>query len=200
MNSVEVLVWGFHSKIAIFAVTITPNYPRVSRLFFAGFFTLLLFHQTYSQNRFRTRYDVAVSAEAGGISPFVSANFEFVPYKTKTDFYVIRAGAGFISNTSQGVSVPVSLTYNVWLKNKTNCDAAPQRYFKEWFGEMGFGTSYVSFLGQKPKFYFAPIVGIRRQFSKWGESNVFFYKIHLTPTYTEQHLKFAAGFSIGQSL
>ncbi len=177
-----------------------PKYPRVTRFFFAVPLFLLLFHQTYSQNRFRTRYDVAVSVEAGGISPFVSANFEFVPFKTKTSFYVIRAGAGFISNTSQGVSVPVSLTYNVWLKGKQNCDAAPKRFFKETFAEFGVGSSYVSFLGEQPKIYFAPIVGIRKQLTKWGDSGVFFYKIQLTPIYSEQNFKFGAGLSIGHSL
>jgi hypothetical protein len=172
----------------------------VSRLFFAVPFSLLLFHQTYSQNRFRTRYDIALSVEAGGISPFVSANFEFVPYKTKTDFYVIRAGAGFISNSSQGVSVPFALTYNVWLKNKAHCDAAPQRFFRETFAEVGVGSAYISFLGEKGKFLFAPIVGIRKQLNKWGSSNVFFYKIQLTPIYSDQHFRFGAGLSIGHSL
>jgi hypothetical protein len=170
------------------------------RLFFAVPFSLLLFHQTYAQNRFRTRYDIALSAEAGGISPFVSANFEFVPFKTKTSFYVIRAGAGFISNGTQGVSVPVSLTYNIWLKGKQNCDAAPKRLFNETFAEFGIGSSYISFIGEKSKYYFAPIVGIRKQFSKWGDSGVFFYKIQLTPIYSEQNFKFGAGLSIGHAL
>jgi hypothetical protein len=171
---------------------------NTARLFFTVF--LFLFYQASAQNRFRTRYDIAISVEAGGISPFVSANFEFVPFKTKTSFYVIRAGAGFISNQTQGASVPVSLTYNVWLKGKENCDAAPKRFFKETFAEFGVGSSYISFLGESPKIYIAPIVGIRKQFSKWGNSDVFFYKIQLTPIYSEQAFKFAAGISVGHSL
>ncbi len=162
--------------------------------------TFFLFFQAYSQNRFQTYYGIALSAEAGGVSPFVSANFEFVPYRTKTTFYVIRAGAGFISNGSQGVSVPVAITYNVWLKNKKNCDAAPQQYLKETFAEVGFGASYISFLGQEPIYYVAPIIGIRKHLMKWGTSSVFFYKINLTPIYSAQSFRFGAGFSIGHSL
>lgn len=179
-----------------------PNFLRVKRntvrFFFAGL--ILIFHQTYSQNRFRTRYDLAITVEAGGISPFVSANFEFVPFKTKSSFYVIRAGAGFISNGSQGVSVPIAFTYNFWLRGKPNCDAAPKRLFKETFAEIGVGSSYISYLGEKSKIYIAPIVGIRKQFSKWGNSDVFFYKIQLTPIYSEQNFKFGAAISVGHSL
>lgn len=144
---------------------------------------------------------MAMSAEVGGISPFVSANFEFVPFKTKTSFGVIRVGAGFKStNASQSVSVPFSLTYNFSTNRKKDCDAAPQRIFRERFLETGLGLSYISSLGKKPVLYFAPIVGIRKQFIQWGKSDVFFYKIHLTPIYAEQRFRFGAGLSFGRSI
>lgn len=144
---------------------------------------------------------MAISAEVGGISPFVSANFEFVPFKTKTSFGAIRVGAGFKStNASQSVSVPFSLTYNFGMNGQKDCDAAPQRVFRERFVETGLGASYVSSLGQRPVFYFSPILGIRKQFVRWGKSDVFFYKIHLTPIYAENHFRFGAGLSFGHSL
>lgn len=172
------------------------------KIFFAVFVPLFFLNRValYSQTRYRTRYDVALTAEVGGMSPFVSANFEFVPFKTKTSFGVIRAGAGFISNGSQGVSVPVALLYNFILKGKENCDAAPKRSFRETFLEVGVGSTYVSFLGQKAKYYFAPTVGFRKQFIRWGDSNVFFYKAHLTPIYADQRFRFGADISIGHSL
>lgn len=172
-----------------------------ARLFFAGIFSVLLIHKASAQIHYRTRYDIALSAEVGGISPFVSANFEFVPFKTKNSFGVIRAGAGFKSTSaSQSVSVPFSLTYNFAMNRKKDCDAAPQRVFKERFLEMGLGMSYISSLGQRPIIYLAPILGIRKQFIKWGKSDVFFYKIHLTPIYAEKHFRFGAGLSFGHSL
>jgi len=101
-----------------------------------------------------------LSAEVEGISTFVSANFEFVPVKTKNSFGVIRVGAGFKSTSaSQSVSVPFSLTYNFGINSKKDCDSAPQRVFKEKFLETGLGMSYVSSLGQSAVFYFAPILG-----------------------------------------
>jgi hypothetical protein len=169
------------------------------KFYFAVFFYLFIF-KISAQNVFHTRYDMALSAEIGGISPFFSANFEFVPLKTKTSFLNVRAGAGYISSTSQGISVPVSLTYNRLIKQKTICDARPKSSFKETFVEIGLGASYITVLGEKPKIYYAPIIGIRRQISKWGSSNVFFYKIQITPIYTEKHFKFAAGLSIAQSI
>lgn len=173
-----------------------------ARLFFAGIFSVLLIHKASAQIRYRTRYDIALSAEVGGISPFVSANFEFVPFKTNNSFAVIRAGAGFKStSTSQSVSVPFSLTYNFAINGiKKDCEAAPQRVFKERFLETGLGISYVSSLGQSPIIYFAPILGIRKQFVKWGKADVLFYKIHLTPIYAEKYLRFGAGLSLGHSL
>ncbi len=144
---------------------------------------------------------MAMSAEVGGISPFVSANFEFVPLKTKTSFGVVRVGAGFKSTSaSQSVSVPFSLTYNFSMNRKKDCDAAPQKIFRERFVETGLGLSYISSLGKKPVLYFAPIVGIRQQFIQWGKSEVFFYKIHLTPIYAEQRFRFGAGLSFGRSI
>lgn len=144
---------------------------------------------------------MGMSVEVGGISPFVSANFEFVPFKTKTSFGVIRVGAGFKStNASQSVSVPFSFTYNFLMNRKKDCDAAPQRVFRENFLEAGLGMSYVSSLGKQPVLYFAPIVGIRKQFIQWGKSEVLFYKIHLTPIYVEQRFKFGAGLSFGCSI
>lgn len=169
------------------------------KFIFAVFFYFTI-TQITAQNFFRTRYDLALSAEIGGISPFFSANFEFVPLKTKTTFLNIRAGAGFISTGSQGISIPVALTYNSLIKQKTICDSRPKRNFKETFVETGFGASYISVLGEKSKMYYAPIIGIRRHFSKWGSSNVLFYKIQITPIYTEKHFKFAAGLSIAQSI
>ena len=174
---------------------------NVTRLLFTGIFSVLLIHQAFAQIRYRTRYDIALSAEVGGISPFVSANFEFVPFKTKNSFAIIRAGVGFKSTSvSQAVSVPFALTYNFAINGKKDCDAAPQRVFKERFLETGLGMSYISSLGQSPKIYFAPILGIRKQFIKWGKSDVFFYKIQLTPIYAEKHFRFGAGLSFGHSL
>ncbi len=174
---------------------------NAARVFFAATFAVLLIHKASAQIRYRTRYDIALSAEVGGISPFVSANFEFVPVKTRNSFGVIRVGAGFKStSTSQSVSVPFSLTYNFGMNSKKDCDAAPQRVFKERFLEMGLGMSYISSLGQRPIIYLAPILGIRKQFIKWGKSDVFFYKIHLTPIYVENHFRFGAGLSFGHSL
>lgn len=173
-----------------------------ARLIFAGILSVLLIHKASAQIRYRTRYDIALSAEVGGISPFISANFEFVPFKTNNSFPVIRAGAGFKStSTSQSVSVPFSLTYNFAINRaKKDCDAAPQRVFRESFFETGLGMSYVSSLGQTPIIYFAPILGVRKQFVKWGKTDVFFYKIHLTPIYAERHFRFGAGLSLGHSL
>ncbi|WP_188768630.1 hypothetical protein [Emticicia aquatilis] len=174
---------------------------NTARLHFAGILSFIFFCKTAAQIQYRTRSDIALSAEIGGISPFLSANFEFVPYKAKNSFGVIRAGVGFKSNsTSQAVSVPFSLTYNFLLNKKKDCDAAPQKVFKERFLETGLGLSYVSSLGQRPVLYLAPIVGLRKQFIKWGKSDVFFYKIHLTPIYAEQHFRFGAGLSLGHSL
>lgn len=174
---------------------------NTARLFFAGIFSVLVIHKASAQIRYRTRYDIALSAEVGGISPFVSANFEFVPFKTKTSFGVIRVGAGFKStSTTQSVSVPISLTYNFLMNRIKDCDAAPQRVFRERFLETGIGLSYISSLGKKPVLYFAPIVGIRKQFIHWGKSEVLFYKIHLTPIYAEQRFKFGAGLSFGCSI
>lgn len=175
---------------------------NAARLFFAAIFAVLLIHKAFAQVHYRTRYDIALSAEIGGISPFVSANFEFVPFKTKNSFGVIRVGAGFKStSTSQSVSVPFSLTYNFFLnKVKKDCDAAPQKIFREKFLEMGLGMSYISSLGQRPIIYLAPILGIRKQFVQWGKADVFFCKIHLTPIYAEKHLRFGAGLSLGHSL
>ena len=98
------------------------------------------------------------------------------------------------------VSVPFSVTYNLAINGKKDCDAAPQRVFKERFLEVGLGMSYISSLGKSPEIYFAPIIGIRKQFIKWGKSDVFFYKIQLTPIYAEKHFRFGAGLSFGHSL
>lgn len=175
---------------------------NTTRLFFAAIFSVLLIHKVPAQKRYRTRYDIALLAEVGGISPFLSANFEFVPITTNNSFAVIRAGAGFKStSTSQSVSVPFSLTYNFAInKVKKDCDVAPQRVFGERFLETGLGMTYISSLGQRPVFYFAPIFGIRKQFVKWGKADVFFYKIQLTPIYAEKHFRLGAGFSLGHSL
>ena len=172
------------------------------QLFFAGLFFVLLISKASAQIHYRTRYDTALLVEVGGISPFVSANFEFVPFKTNHSFAVIRAGGGFKStSTSQSVSVPFSLTYNFAInKAKKDCDAAPQRVFRERFLETGLGMSYISSFGQRPVIYFAPILGVRKQFVQWGKSNVLFYKIQLTPIYAETYFKFGAGLSLGYSL
>lgn len=176
--------------------------PNAARVFFTGIFSVFFICKVPAQIRYRTRYDIALSAEAGGISPFISANFEFVPFKSNHSFVVVRAGAGFkATSSSKSVSVPLSLTHNFSInKAKKDCDAAPQKVFRELFLETGLGMTYISSLDQRPLIYLAPILGIRKQFVKWGKSDVFFYKIHLTPIYVENHFRFGAGLSLGHSI
>lgn len=175
---------------------------NTARLLFAGIFSLLSIFNAPAQIRYRTRYGMALSAEVAGISPFVSANFEFVPIKSATSFAVFRVGAGFKStSSSQSVSIPLSLTYNFAInKSKNYCETAPQTLFKENFLETGVGMSYVSSLGQQPQYLFTPILGIRKQFIRWGKAEVLFFKIHLTPIFTDGSFRFGAGLGLGRSL
>lgn len=175
---------------------------NTARIFFTSLFSIFFISKVPAQIRYRTRYDIALSAEVGGISPFISANFEFVPFKSKHSFFVVRAGAGFKSTSAaKSVSVPFSLTHNFAInKTKKDCSAAPPKAFRELFLETGLGMTYVSSLGQRPLIYLAPILGIRKQFVKWENSDVFFFKIHLTPIYTEKHVRFGAGLSLGHSI
>jgi hypothetical protein len=120
---------------------------------------------------YRTQYTSALMVEGFGISPIVSANYEWAPIRLNKSFYVARIGFGFIPGergTGSGFSIPVQTSYVFKLPKLVSdymrsLNTFPPKLRFESFIETGVGGARIIYPGKDQRNYYNLFLGFRQQ-------------------------------------
>lgn len=107
----------------------------------------------------------AVTAELGGLSPFLSINAEHTPIASEGGFLVLRGGVGHSLGRSVLCSLPHAVSWHVLLNGRTK-GCPPVSPGNSTFLELGVGGVYPLYTTKdlEAAYRWSPLLGVRHYF------------------------------------